>query len=157
MSRDLCRRSNDVEIFTIGILNFKLYTSVSTRLLPLIQRQSRQLSFRPMLRLVARRWGDASDATDALFAGSHLAADFGRAMTASLAPGPHLDAQNLRMARRALLDVDELLARAVAAPPDGHRTRLLEWTRHAAMQASSCGVYGNSHPFLDPDTAAAFW
>ncbi|OAR00692.1 hypothetical protein LLEC1_07074, partial [Akanthomyces lecanii] len=151
------KRSNDVEIFTIGIFNFKLYTSVSTRLLPLIQRQSRQLSFQPMLRLVARRWGDASDETDALFASPQLLTDFGQAMRASLAPGPHLDAQNLRMARRALLDVDELLFEAAAARPGEHKIRLLEWTRHAAMQASSCGVYGDNHPFLDPDTASAFW
>ncbi|OAA53194.1 Cytochrome P450 [Cordyceps fumosorosea ARSEF 2679] len=154
------KHDHDVEIFTLGILHLKLYTSVSTRLMPLIQRQpQRQLSFLPMLRHVARRWGGASDETDALFARTDLAADLSRAMRTSLAPGPHLDAQNLRMARRALVDVDELLGRVREQEQKGggYTVKLLEWTRHAAMQASSCGVYGNNHPFLDPEIAAAFW
>lgn len=107
-----------------------------------------------MIRHVARRWGDASDKTDAIFAETHLATDFSRAMAVSLMPGPHLDEQNLRMANRALIDVKELMDAASTSSLD---IGLLNWTRHAAMQASSCGVYGNNHPFVDADVASAFW
>ncbi|CAN8099089.1 unnamed protein product [Discula destructiva] len=144
------------EIYTLGIFNFKLYTSVSVRLLPAIQRQSKTLSFAPMIQHVARRWGDASSETTHVFGSSDLVADFSHAMKTSLAPGPHLDAQNERMAKRVLLDVDELAAGA-ALGPDGHQLNLLDWGRRAITQASSCGVYGTRHPFLDLGVEKAFW
>lgn len=142
----------------MSILNFKLYTSTSTRLLPAIQRQSKALSFRPMIQHVARRWGDASDETNAIFGGSHLVTDFSRAMKLSLAPGPHLDEQNTRMGNRALLEIDELLLLSSSGPNQlGRQIRLLQWARHAVVQASSCGVYGARHPFIDPEVEQAFW
>ncbi|KAH8892085.1 cytochrome P450 [Thozetella sp. PMI_491] len=144
------------EIYTLGIFNFKLYTSVSTQLLPAIQRQSKTLSFRPMIQHVARRWGDASGETNDVFGGPHLVTDFSHAMKQSLAPGPHLDEQNERMGDRALVDVDALL-HASSLKQQGGQVRLLEWARHAVTQASSCGVYGANHPFLDPEVETAFW
>ncbi|KAK4172380.1 cytochrome P450 [Triangularia setosa] len=146
------RSDETTEIYTLGILNFKLYTSVSTRLLPLIQRQSRALSFRPMIQTVARKWGDANDETDKLFGETNLTTDFSHAMKTSLAPGTQLDEMNLRMAQRALIDLDLLLGNG-----KDKKIKLLDWARHAITQASSCGVYGNQHPFLDPEVYKAFW
>lgn len=150
------RNEAKAEIYTLGIFTFKLYTSISVRLLPAIQRQSKTLSFGPMIQHVARRWGDASSETSRIFGSSDLAADFGHAMRTSLAPGPHLDAQNERMGKRVLLDIDELVVGA-ALGPHGHEINLLEWGRHAITQASSCGVYGTKHPFLDSGVEQAFW
>ncbi|KAK4645511.1 hypothetical protein QC761_202090 [Podospora bellae-mahoneyi] len=146
------RNDETTEIYTLGILNYKLYTSVSTRLLPLIQRQSRALSFRPMIQTVARKWGDANDETDRLFRETDLITEFSHVMKTSLAPGPQLDEMNMRMAQRALVDLDLLLG-------DGKdkKIKLLEWARFAITQASSCGVYGNQHPFLDDKVYEAFW
>lgn len=143
------------EIFTLGILNFKLYTSVSTRLLPAIQRQSKSLSFRPMIQHVARRWGDASDETNEAFGGP-LVEVFSHAMRISLAPGPSLDKQNKRMAERALLDIDALVSSSDSKTNES-KIMLLDWARHVITQASSCGVYGNEHPFRDPEVEQAFW
>ncbi|KAH0332864.1 cytochrome P450, partial [Aureobasidium melanogenum] len=147
------RVASSSEIFTLGILNFKLYTSVSTRLLPAIQRQSKTLSFRPMMQHVARRWGDASDETNRAFGGP-LLEDFSHAMRMSLAPGPLLDEQNKRMAERALSDIDAL---ASSSKTEGSKIMLLAWARHVVTQASSCGVYGNEHPLIDPEVEQAFW
>ncbi|KAI4734550.1 hypothetical protein E4T50_14918 [Aureobasidium sp. EXF-12298] len=149
------RVASNSEIFTLGILNFKLYTSVSTRLLPAIQRQSKTLSFRPMIQHVARRWGDASDETNEAFGGP-LVEDFSHAMRMSLATGPALDEQNKRMAERALLDID-ILVSSSGSKTDGSQIMLLDWARHVVTQASSCGVYGNEHPFLNPEVEQAFW
>ncbi|KAI9036078.1 cytochrome P450 [Aspergillus affinis] len=151
------RTATDQEIFTLGIFNFKLYTSVSTRLLPAIQRQSKTLSFRPLIQHVARRWGDASDETKEIFGGPHLVTKFSHAMKLSLAPGPHLDEQNERMAKRALVGIDALLEPLYVKDAGKRQIKLLEWARHAISQASSCGVYGTEHPFLDIEVEEAFW
>ncbi|KAH0027772.1 cytochrome P450, partial [Aureobasidium melanogenum] len=118
-------------------------------------RQSKTLSFRPMIQHVARRWGDASDETNEAFGGP-LVEDFSQAMRMSLAPGPALDEQNKRMAERALLDIDALVSSS-CSKTDGSKIMLLDWARHVVTQASSCGVYGNEHPFLDPKVEQAFW
>lgn len=99
-----------------------------------------------MIQLVARRWADASDETSrGIFGSSDFAADFSHSMRKSLAPGPHLDGQNERMGRRVLLHVNDLVV-------GGQQINLLEWARHALTQASSCGVYGTTHPFVDVGT-----
>lgn len=150
------RNVTDAEIYALGIFRLKLYTSVSTRLLPAIQRHSKTLSFRPMLQHVARRWGDASDETDHIFGGPHLVTDFSHAMRLSLAPGPRLDEQNERMGNRALLDIDILL-NGLDTTKQGRQIKLLDWARHAVTQASSCRVYGTEHPFRDLEVEKAFW
>jgi hypothetical protein len=109
-----------------------------------------------MIQHVARRWGDASDETNDIFGGPNLVTDFSHAMKLSLAPGSYLDEQNERMANRALIDVKELLDTS-SMGPQGRMVKLLEWSRHAVVQASSCGVYGTSHPFLDPEVEESFW
>ncbi|KAK2600110.1 hypothetical protein QQS21_005125 [Conoideocrella luteorostrata] len=114
-----------------------------------------------MLQHVAKRWGDASDETQHIFGGLHCASDFSRAMRLSLAPGPHLDEMNERMGIQALHEVDALLEKAALHQPDHNggqfRILFLQWARHAVTQASSCGVYGGQHPFLDLEVENAFW
>jgi hypothetical protein len=108
-----------------------------------------------MIQHVARRWGDASDETNEAFGGP-LVEDFSHAMRMSLATGPALDEQNKRMAERALLDID-ILVSSSGSKTDGSQIMLLDWARHVVTQASSCGVYGNEHPFLNPEVEQAFW
>lgn len=108
-----------------------------------------------MIQHVARRWGDASDETNEAFGGP-LVEDFSHAMKISLAPGPALDEQNERMAKRALSDIDALVSSS-NSKTDGSKIMLLGWARHVVTQASSCGVYGKEHPFLDPEVEQAFW
>lgn len=114
-----------------------------------------------MLQHVARRWGDASQETDGIFAGPHFVSDYSRAMRLSLAPGLHLDEQNERMATRALIDIEALVqeasVRETSKEGGGAQILLLQWARHAVTQASSCGIYGVRHPFLDPEVEKAFW
>ncbi|KAK1480381.1 hypothetical protein CTAM01_14428 [Colletotrichum tamarilloi] len=141
--------STEAEIYTLGCFNFKVYISASSRLLPFIQKQSRALSFRPFLQLVARKYGDASPATYEIFGGS-LPDDLSQSVKMSLAPGRHLDELSLRMGKRVLIDIDELLSAKAAVP-------LLSWARHAVVQATSCAVYGEKHPFLDQDIENSYW
>lgn len=102
---------------------------------------------------MARKHGDATDETYKIFGGT-LADDLSHSVKMSLAPGPHLDELNLRMGKRVLVDIDALLN---ADTDRGQQTYLLEWARHAVIQASSCAVYGEKHPFLDPEVEKAYW
>ncbi|KAJ0159882.1 5-beta-cholestane-3-alpha,7-alpha-diol 12-alpha-hydroxylase [Colletotrichum tanaceti] len=141
--------STKAEIYILGCFNFKVYISASSRLLPFIQKQSRALSFRPFLQLVARKYGDASDAAYEIFAGS-LPDDLSQSVKMSLAPGRHLDDLSLRMGSRVLVEIDALIGSPGNVP-------LLSWARHAVVQATSCAVYGEQHPFLDPEIETAYW
>lgn len=80
--------------------------------------------------------------------------DLSHSVKMSLTPGPHLDELNLKMGKRALVELDLLLD---AKSGRGQQVYLFEWARHAVVQASSCGVYGEEHPFLDPEVEKAFW
>jgi hypothetical protein len=147
-------KQTKAEIYTISIFNTKLYIANTQRLIPLVQKASKTLSFRPFIQTSTKLMGDASDETYNLFGGD-LVDTFSNAMRSSLAPGPHLDEQNMRMGRRALVDIDSL-----AEPTNGAMSKqisLLQWTRHAVVQASSCGVFGQEHPFCDPKVEDAFW
>ncbi|KAJ3483687.1 hypothetical protein NLG97_g7250 [Lecanicillium saksenae] len=147
-------KKTSAEIHTLRIFNYKIYVSTSSRLLPMIQKQSKALSFRPFLQITARKHGDASDKTYEIY-GTDLTDHLSHAVRTSLAPGPHLDAQNLRMGNRVLLEVDNLLSDS--ALNSDRSIQLLDWTRHLVVQASSCGVYGNQHPLVDPKVEQAFW
>lgn len=141
------------EIYTLGAFDFKVYISASSRLLPFIQKYSKTLSFRPFLQLTARKYGDATDRTFEIFGGA-LPDDLSHCVKMSLAPGPYLDDLSLRMGERVLVDIDALMH---SRKRTGNRFRLLEWARHAVVQATSCAVYGKDHPFLDPDVEQAYW
>ncbi|KAG5928684.1 hypothetical protein E4U42_000162 [Claviceps africana] len=120
----------------------------------MIQRQSKSLSFRPFLQVTARKFGDASDVTYEIFGGD-MPERLSRAVRSLLLPGQHLDEQNLRMGNRVLVELNNLMANINMSRP--RSINLLEWTRHLVVQASSCGVYGNYHPLLNPKVEQAFW
>ena len=56
------------------------------------------------------------------------------------------------MGQRVLIDIHSLLD-----AEGGRQVHLLKWARHAVVQATSCGVYGTAHPFLDPEIENAYW
>ncbi|KAI9927014.1 hypothetical protein ASPWEDRAFT_55317 [Aspergillus wentii DTO 134E9] len=138
------------EIYLLPMLHFKIYISASPRLLPHIQKHSKALSFRPFLQIVARKHGDASKEAYDIFGGT-VTDDLSHSVKMNLNPGESLDDLNLRMGKRALLEVNALSEKI------GQQIYLLEWARHAVIQATSCAVYGDKHPFLDPDVETAFW
>ncbi|KAL3418727.1 hypothetical protein PVAG01_10443 [Phlyctema vagabunda] len=118
----------------------------------MIQKQ-KTLSFRPFLQITAWKHGDATEDTYHKFGGD-LGDDLSRYIRLSLAPGPHLDEQNLRMGKRLILEFEDLLN---ARGSGRAQMYLLEWSRRAVVQASSCGVYGEQHPFLDPEVEKSLW
>ncbi|KAM5349248.1 hypothetical protein ACJ41O_005755 [Fusarium nematophilum] len=143
----------NAEIYTLSILRTKIYVARTLRLTPVIQRASKTLTFRPFMQTAARVMGDATNETYEIF-GTKMIDDLSHAMRNSLAPGPLMDEPNLRMGEQILREIESLVHSKGSDKP---RVFLLEWTRHAAVQASSAGVFGKVHPFRDPGVETAFW
>ena len=142
------RKTTDAEIFTLRIVNRKFYIVNTQRLLPVIQRSAKVLSLRPFGQIASKTHADCTDDTFHKL-GTSVGEDLGQAFRRALAPGPYLDDQNLRTGQRALVDVQSLVS--------GEEVWLLEWVKHTIVQASSCGLFGAQHPFLDPNVEKAFW
>lgn len=102
---------------------------------------------------MARRYGDASEKAYEIFGGT-LPDDMSHSIKLSLAPGPYLDDLSLRMGKRVLVDIDALLDMDRESKRE---IRLLAWARHAVVQATSCAVYGEKHPFTNPEVEKAYW
>ncbi|KAI8960547.1 cytochrome P450 [Daldinia sp. FL1419] len=144
-------RTVDAEIYTLPILNTKVYVNNSLRLMPLIQKASKTISFRPFIEISAQKIAGNTYAGAKLFDGP-LVDDFDHILKKTLAPGPWLDEQNLRTGQVAVAHVDDLVNGG-----KGKRMWLQEWARHVIVQASSSGVFGKEHPFLDPVVEGKFW
>jgi hypothetical protein len=140
-------RNTDAEIYTIGILNFKVYVTQATRLTHMTQR-TKTLSFDPFLQLASKVHGDISDEAYAVFGGD-LLEKLNLRTKEALTPGSHLDAQNLRMGDQSLTEVTEMLKQG--------ELELFRWAKHAIVQATAAGLYGVQHPFKDPKVADAMW
>ncbi|KAF5007502.1 hypothetical protein FDECE_6174 [Fusarium decemcellulare] len=143
-------KTTDAEVYTLNIFHTKLYVTKTQRLTPSIQKAAKTLSFRPFMQTAAKLMGDASTKTYDIF-GSDFIDDFSHSMKTSLAPGVYLDEQNLRMGKRAMQDVDAL------SSLEKPTIFLHEWVKHTVVQASSCGLYGEAHPYLDQAVEDAFW
>ncbi|KAG8624056.1 hypothetical protein KVT40_009032 [Elsinoe batatas] len=143
-------KATNADIFTLHVLGTKLYISKTHRLTTAIQKSSKTLSFKPFIKTASQKLGGAGDDTLKLFTDDFLD-DFSHAMKSTLGPGPDLDAQNMRMGKRVLVDIDELTNGASTV------VKLHQWTMHAVVQASSCGVFGEKHPYLDQKVEDAFW
>ncbi|KAH7130988.1 cytochrome P450 [Dactylonectria macrodidyma] len=143
-------KKTKAEIYTLSILRTKLYVVKTRRLTPMIQKSSKTLSFRPFMQTAAKIMGDVTNETYEIF-GTDVVDDLSHGVKIALGPGQFLDKQNLRMGKRVMHDIDELVRSGT------NKVFLLEWTRHAVVQASSCGVWGEVHPFRDPKVEAAFW
>ncbi|KAH8882198.1 cytochrome P450 [Thozetella sp. PMI_491] len=140
-SAEVCKET-DAEIFTIGVFGFKIYVCNTRRLMPVIMKQSKTLSFRPFIQLAAKKFAGISDKAYDLL-GGQLLDDFTNAQKHSLLPGPQVDEQNLRMGEQLVEDFESFFGGG--------------WCRDVVVQASAKGVYGATHPFRDPEVDEAFW
>jgi hypothetical protein len=79
------------EVFTIGIFNFKIYVINSRRLIPLVQRLSKTLSFTPFQQFAAKVYIDSSKYTIDLHDNPDFMRDLDKATRTALSPGPFID------------------------------------------------------------------
>jgi hypothetical protein len=103
-------RQQHSEVYTIGIFNYKLYIVNSRRLIPLVQRLSKTLSFTPFQQFAAKVFVNCSAYTVALHENPDFTRDLDKAMRTALSPGPNLDYQNLRAVNSLQDSLNELLS-----------------------------------------------
>jgi hypothetical protein len=148
-------------MYTLGLPGSKTYVSNTLNLMTLIQRNSKILSFDPFTVLTSKKMADASEYVVHQLS-TNLVQVHHKSMRDSLQiPSSENDQMNARMASEAALHVDKMVSRATEMGEDGttssKQVMLLDWVRHLVVQASSCGVYGQEHPFRDPEVETAFW
>lgn len=141
-------------MYTIGLFNFKIYVCNSRRLMPIIQRNAKTISFAPIHNYVTKTYSDIDHPNYDRDA-DELNHEMSSLSRAALSPGPSLDAQNLRMAADVMEQLDDLAAEVGDKGPKD--VKLLTWIRHLIVQASAAGVWGEQHPFLDPTVEQGFW
>lgn len=151
LSDTIYSKQTEDEIYTLDIVALKIYVARSRRLMPLIQKASKTLSFRPFVKVVARKMAGNTEPACSLFDGPFVD-EYSQVVKTALLPGAHQDVQNLRMADSVISLVNHL-----AYHGKGKSTGLVAWTQHLVVEASSCGFFGLEHPFQDPEIEKAFW
>ncbi|KAI0903585.1 cytochrome P450 [Ustulina deusta] len=141
----------DDGMYAIDLVNVKVYVAKDLRLLPLIAKAHRIISFAPFVRVSAEKIAGNSRPACDLF-NSPLLHDYSHSIKVTLSPGRPLDEMNMRTAQVSVLEIDSLVSVG-----KGKRILLLEWVRHAVIQASSNGIFGAEHPFHDLKVESAFW
>lgn len=142
------------DVYTIGILNFKIYVINSRHLIPFVQRLSKTLSFTPFQQFAAKVFINCSSYTVDLHTNQDFMRDLDKATRSALSPGPHLDYQNSRAVNSCKASLDELLGSFTNDPV---RIGLYQWSRHAVTLAATNAVFGSSNPFLDKKIEERFW
>ena len=141
-------RQTDAALYTLGVGPLKIYVCNALHLVPSIQKSSKTLSFNPFVQTSVKRFGDATQATQDIHTDAFVSG-YGKLLRSNLAPGPHLDEQNMRMGEECIIQVDNLLK--------SKEMFLLEWTKHTIVHASSYALYGAGHPYRTPEVKAAYW
>jgi len=137
----------------LKIFNLNIYVVNARKLISLVQRLSKTLSFTPFQRFAAKTMVGCSKYTLELHSNPEFMHDFDKAMRLALYPGPHLDFQNLRT----INSLDKSLDALFSTSKEPKEVGFYDWSRHIITIAASDGVYGSSNPFLDPQLEEAYW
>ncbi len=144
-----------VQIFTLDLLVNRLYIVNSARLVPIIQRNRRIISFDPFLTAAANRLAGVTGKGLRLLqetrsGGGGLLDKLTHSMSPSLL-GKGLDKTNRTMLTKLGLLMDDILSN-MGECPDLH-----QWCRHVITVASTEAIWGAQNPFRDEQVVKDFW
>lgn len=142
------------------MLGGRTYVVNSPDLVIAVQRNSKTLSFTPLIAHSAERitlpskeaWAALMKNLDGKEGDWGLNADTHKGMYAALAPGKDLDDMNRAMAKSVSASLDKLCRDEETTTID-----LMEWVRHEITMASTNAAYGPNNPFRDPEVERGFW
>ncbi|KAK8867697.1 cytochrome P450 [Apiospora arundinis] len=143
---DILSQQTDEEVWSIGVLGFKMYITHVIRLTNIIQK-TRTLSTRPFWAIENRIHTNTSEEAHVIF--PEILGPWLTRSKQALAPGPGIDVVSLRMAEESNREVSALLRQG--------ETGLLAWVKHVAVQVTSIAMFGTHHPFRDPELVEAMW
>jgi hypothetical protein len=144
------RDRHGLSIYTLRILNQRIYVVNSLPLIAQLQRQSKAIAFAPIEAQAAATVMGVGTAGNAIIGsdkmlepGSYLST-FVPSNNPALSPGPGLDALN----GEAIRCFSNSLA---SLSSNGPRTvKLFSWVRKQLFQATTESTYGPGNPFRDP-------
>ncbi|KAF7895138.1 hypothetical protein EAF00_006952 [Botryotinia globosa] len=151
------RNNHDLPIYTLRIPGARLYVVNSMSLIPVVQRQYKDLAFPPLEAMGAMSvCGSSKIANDILNTNTNgEEGDWGYSMTfyktihKPLSPGPELDAMNRIMAQNITASIDGIKGKLVVS--------LFDFIKREIAIATTDSVYGPQNPFKDPAVADGFW
>lgn len=143
-------------MYTLRLPFVRLYVVNSPRLVQIVQRQVRTISFAPILVRMASTVMAVSPDAARIVSENHLS-DHGfvhgitHAIRPALSPGPKLDALNRKAAQTIATSLDK-----AAGDKTASRVNLVELVYHHVVMATTEGVYGPQNPFRDSAVQKAF-
>lgn len=143
-------------MYTLRLPFMRLYVVNSTSLVQKVQRQTRKLSFTPILAQMTASVTGVTAASDQISnvdpLGDHgFVHGLTQKIRAGVNPGPKLDALNRKSV--------QLIATSLAKFGKQQKTfkvNMKDWVYHEVMMATTGGVYGPRNPFEDAEMRNAF-
>ena len=147
----------NLPIYTLKMLNMKVYVVTSPTLVNAVNRNSKKLAFNPFVAKLGKRMTGHDEATGQIVQhnlngenGPGYVIEVHDETVTSLAPGKDLE----RMTQAMLTQVSPYLD---ALANDGE-VNLFEWTRNMVTMCSTRAVYGPDNPFnRDRTYITSFW
>ena len=133
-------------IYTLNMLNGKVYVVTSPNLVNAVNRNSKRIAFSPFVAMLGKRMTGHDEDTSRIVQhnlnGEHgpgYVIDVHDRIVASLAPG-----KDLQQMTKAMLSHLSIYIKAVTGHVD---LNLFEWTRKAVTICSTRALYGSENPF----------
>lgn len=144
-------------IYTLPVLNGKIYVVTSPQLVNAVNRNSKVLSFNPFIAQLGKRITGHDEATSQTVQhnltgenGTGYVIEVHDGTVTALAPGKNLETMTETMLREAWIYLDKL--------KDDHEIDLFTWTQHMVTLCSTRAIYGPENPFnRDPKLLGSFW
>lgn len=159
----VCHDSSKVKlpIYTLDVLNAKIYVLTAPDLVAAVSRNSKSLTFNPFVAEVGcRLTGADADARTVIEDNLNLerghwgyVVEVHDLIVSSMSPGSKLDAMN-----KAMIDQIAEHLRLMDAESPSHEVDLHSWLRHVITLRSTTAIYGPNNPVLaDSSLEDAFW
>ena len=144
-------------IYTLNMLNGKVYIVTSPDLVNAVNRNSKKIAFNPFIAMLGKRITGHDEDTSRIVQhnlngedGPGYVIDVHDRIVASLAPGKDLQQTTNAMLSHASAYFESLT-------PDAE-IDLFEWTRYMVTMCSTSALYGSESPFNEnPKLVKSFW
>lgn len=163
-----CRLSRPKEpIFTLPVPGSRIYVVTDPSLAAAIQRNSKVLSFTPLIPDITKRVLGLDDGTVEVVRQNldpepgdprGFLADMHDVVYASLGPGHYLNSLSCEASQELCLQLCELKDNLQSGPLPGGKTDLLSLVRHIVSTGTARYLFGEVNPISgDPELEQAFW
>ncbi|SLM34165.1 Cytochrome P450, E-class, group IV [Lasallia pustulata] len=144
-------------IYTLNMLNGKVYIVTSPDLVSAVNRNSKSLAFNPFIAQLGKRITGHDDATSQIVQhnlngeqGSGYVIEVHDGLVAALSPGAHLESMIAPMLQKASTYIDDLDC--------SNEVDLFAWMRRMVTMCSTTAIYGPDNPFAkNSDYTDFFW